>query len=126
MKLLQVIEQAFRTTVEEQDDTIIWLTRSMRSAGANLSLLLVGHGVYYAVQKGRQPALTLGAWWQTEPAELSSDLKSLLKSGVSVYAAKEDIYERGLSELPVIKGVKVIDRNAIVQLYDQVDQIWHW
>ena len=60
MKVLQVIDQAYRTTTEEQDDTIVWLTRSMRGAGANLMVLLSGHGVHYAVLRERQP--TLHVW----------------------------------------------------------------
>jgi hypothetical protein len=126
MKTLQVIEQAFRTIVEEQDDPIIWLTRSMRGAGADLSLLLVGHAAYYAVQRLRQPALRLGGWRQTQPADLKNDLEDLLKSGVPVYVSKEDIDSRGLSDLPPINGIRLADKNSVVSLYETADQIWHW
>ena len=44
MKILQVVEQAFRTLAEEQDDTILWLTQSMRGAGADLEVLIAGNG----------------------------------------------------------------------------------
>ena len=56
MKVLQVIDQAYRTTTEEQDDTILWLTQSMRGAGGDLMVLLSGHGVHYAISRERQPA----------------------------------------------------------------------
>src|SRR5690554_653411 len=105
MKVLQVVEQAFRTLVEEQDDTILWLTRSMCSAGAELSVLLNGHAAYYAVQKQRQPALTLGSWQQTEPATITTDLDGLLAGGVAVFVVREDLAERGLADLPVRSGV---------------------
>ncbi|MFA5495031.1 MAG: hypothetical protein WC247_09655 [Porticoccaceae bacterium] len=126
MKVLQVIDQAFRTTTEEQDDTIIWLTRSMRSAGGELMLLLSGHGVHYAVQRRRQPALALGAWHQTEPAEITRDLAGLVDSGVPVYAVEEDLADRGLAHLPLQNGVRGISRQGLATLYDSADQIWHW
>lgn len=126
MKVLQVIDQAFRTTTEEQDDTIIWLTRSMRSAGGDLVMLLSGHGVYYAVQTRRQPALTLGSWCQTEPAEITRDLAGLVDSGVPVYAVEEDLADRGLAHLPLQNGVQGISRGELVALYENVDQVWHW
>lgn len=97
MKVLQVIDQGFRTTVEEQDDTILWLTQSMRGAGGDLIVLLTGHGSYYAVQSRRQPAITLGDWQQTEPADITQDIARLTNQQVPVYVLKEDLEERGLT-----------------------------
>jgi sulfur relay (sulfurtransferase) DsrF/TusC family protein len=126
MKVLQVVEQAFRTTVEEQDDTILWLTGSMCGAGAELSVLLAGHGAYYAVHRQRQPALTLASWQQAQPAEITRDIGNLLERGVPVYVVREELNERGLAALPVRDGVEVIDREMLPQLYDQADQVWQW
>src|SRR5690606_6725284 len=44
----QVSDQAFSTTTEEQVDAILWLTRSMRGAGADRMPLLSGNAVHYA------------------------------------------------------------------------------
>lgn len=126
MKVLQVIDQGFRTTVEEQDDTILWLTQSMRGAGGDLIVLLTGHGGYYAVQSRRQPAITLGDWQQTEPADITQDIARLTNQQVPVYVLKEDLEERGLNGLPVQPGIEVIARNALPDLYESVDQIWNW
>lgn len=126
MKVLQVVEHAFRTIVEEQDDAILWLTQSMVGAGATLEVLLSGHCAYYAVQQNRQPALTLGDWCQTEPAEVHKDLSRLVEKGVPVYVLWEDLEERGLGHLPVHTGVEVVSRDALPDLYDQVDQVWQW
>lgn len=126
MKVLQVIDQGFRTTVEEQDDTILWLTQCMRGAGANLIVLLTGHGSYYAVQSRRQPALTLGDWQQTEPADITQDLSRLTGKGVPVYVLREDLEERGLGALPLQTGVEIINRDALASLYGSVDQVWNW
>ena len=37
MKTLQIIRTAYRATIEEQDDTVVWITRAMRGAGAELT-----------------------------------------------------------------------------------------
>ncbi|MGB1762933.1 DsrE family protein [Alloalcanivorax xenomutans] len=126
MKVLQVIDQAFRTTVEEQDDTILWLTQSMRGAGGDLQVLLSGHGVHYAVLNQRQPPLILGTWKQSQPAELVRDLTNLTESGVPVYAVREDLEERGLAGLPLQAGVELVSRAGLADLYERVDQIWQW
>ncbi|HEU4709546.1 MAG TPA: hypothetical protein VFS17_09550 [Methylophilaceae bacterium] len=126
MKVLQVVEQAYRTLVEEQDDTILWLTQSMKGAGADLSVLLAGHCAYYAVQKTRQPALKIGGWQQQEPADIVRDIDQLLGKGVDVYVVREDLEERGLGDLPVHAGIRVIEKNKIHELYEQVDQVWQW
>ena len=126
MKVLQVIDQAFRTTVEEQDDTILWLTQSMVGAGADVQVLLTGHGVQYVTQSQAQPALTLGAWQQRQPADLTQDIGRLVSKGIAVYALREDLEERGLAKLPIQPGVDVISRDALAGLYDSVDQVWQW
>jgi hypothetical protein len=33
MKILQIVSSAYRGTIEEQDDTILWMCRSMHKAG---------------------------------------------------------------------------------------------
>jgi len=126
MKVLQVIDQAYRTTVEEQDDAILWLTRSMLSAGGDLMVLLTGHAVHYAVLTRRQPALILGEWRQTEPAEIHRDIAGLVEGGVPVYAVLEDLQDRGLEKLEVQSHVQIVSRQQIPSLYEQADQVWHW
>ncbi len=126
MSVLQVIDQAFRTTTEEQDDTILWLVQCMQSAGAKLTVLLSGHGVYYATLKKRQPSVSFGDWQQTQSAELPKDISNLISKGVPVYVVEEDLAERGLNSLPLTTGVITIPRNQLAALYEDAEKVWHW
>lgn len=131
MHVLQVLDQAFRTTVEEQDETILWLiqsmlTRSKLNPENKIDLLLSGHAVYYAFQKKPQPALSIGDWTQTQPADISRDITNLLKSGVEIMVVFEDLWERGLELIPLSDQIEIIKRKDLAKIYDRVDQIWHW
>lgn len=126
MKVLQVIEQGFRTLVEEQDDTMLWLVGSMRSAGADVSVLLTGNAACYGVQQQAQPALRIGDWQQQNPASLPRDVQGLLDKGVDVYLLAEDLSDRGLTAARVIPGIKVIPRQALPELYAAANQVWQW
>ncbi|HWU83161.1 MAG TPA: hypothetical protein VN063_06695 [Methylophilaceae bacterium] len=126
MKLLQVAEQAYRTLVEEQDDTILWLSQSMQKAGAAMDLLLAGNCAYYATVTQRQPALTLGAWQQQAPADIKRDLDQLHAQGANIYVVHADLVDRGLIGLPLHPAVKVLDDDGVAQLYEDADKVWQW
>ena len=126
MKILQIVEQAYRTLVEEQDDTILWLTQSMAGAGANLEVLLSGNAVYYAVLKQRQPAIQIGDWVQQEPADIPGDLERILAQDIPVYVLNEELAERGLHAGMLRQPVQAIDRKRLADLYNQADQVWQW
>lgn len=126
MKVLQVIDQAFRATGEEQDDTLLWLSRSMRGAGADFRILLAGNAVSYALVRDRAPELELGDWRQTHPADVGSDVAELLASGVEVAVVTEDLLERGLDARQCRRGIQGLARDELPQLYNSVDQVWQW
>lgn len=126
MKTLQILETAYRATVEEQDDTIVWLTHAMAGAGAEQGVLLTGNAVCYATRGQPAPPFAIGGWTQSHPADLSADLAGLVPKGVALYAVEEDLEERGLLDAPRIDGVKISPRAELPRLFEEYPRIWKW
>ena len=125
-KILNIVESAYRGTVEEQDDTILWLSQIFKSSGADLAVLLRASAVNYALDGQDASGLAFGAHKPANSARIDRDVKKLIESGVPVYLVEEDAAERGLAEQRLIPGVKKVSRKAIPELLDQHELVWHW
>jgi hypothetical protein len=126
MKTLNIIEAAYRGTIEEQDDTIVWITHAMKGAGADLAVLLRGSAVNCAVRGQDASGLQFGAEKQTQPPRLAEDLAALLPKGVALFAIDEDVTERGIEPNELIEGVKRIGRGELPKLFADFERVWHW
>jgi sulfur transfer complex TusBCD TusB component (DsrH family) len=126
MKVLQIVSTAYRATLEEQDDTILWLTQAMKGAGGDFTLLLTGNAVNYAVQGQDATGLAFGDWRQTEPPRIEDDLARILAKGVPVYAIADDLADRGLMDSALVKGVVRINRADVARLMNSCDRVWRW
>lgn len=126
MRVLQIVETAYRATLEEQDDTVLWFTRAIRGAGAPADVLLIGTAVSYAVRGQDAAGLEIGAWSQRHPPAIELDLTRLLQSGAGVAAITEDLEERGIAPESIIHGVERVSRRALNSLFGQYDRIWKW
>ncbi len=123
---LNIIESAYRATMEEQDDTVVWITHAMKGAGGNLTVLLRGNAVNYAVLGQVSPKLAFGDWKQTHAAHIDEDISSLISKGVAVYAVEDDFTARGISLSKLISGVKTVNREGVLDLVEKHDRVWHW
>ncbi|MBL1141463.1 MAG: hypothetical protein HND53_05455 [Proteobacteria bacterium] len=126
MRALQIIEAGYRGTLEEQDDTIIWLTHAMKGIDADISVLLCGNAVNYILVDQAPPMLQFGNWVQTQATDIEGDLVKLIDKDVEVYVVKEDLKSRGLINRKNIGGIKLIDRNQLPSLLEKYEQLWHW
>jgi len=125
-KTLQIVESAYRATLEEQDDTVVWITHAMKGAGGEFDVLLRGNAVNYAVKAQDASGLAFGAKRQTQPPRLAEDVAKFADKGVTVLAVAEDIAERGLERGDLIASVKPVSRAELPALLERYDLIWHW
>jgi len=126
MKALQIIESAYRCTIEEQDDPSLWISQAMKGAGADLDILLRGNAVNYAVSGQDASGLVFGDKSQTQPPKLDQDLRRAIEKGITVYIVTDDVKSRGIPEGKMINGVTQIARQNLPGLFGNYDQIWHW
>lgn len=126
MKVLQVIQSAYRCALEEQDDPVVWITHALKGAGAELDVLLRGNAVNYALEGQDASGLSFGDLAQTRPPCLDRDIASLVDKGVDVYVVTEDLVERGIDRANHVGGIKHIERSGVSHLFSKYDQIWHW
>ncbi len=125
-RVLNIVESAYRATLEEQDDTIIWLSYTLRGAGAELDVLLRGNAVNYAVVGQDASGLSFGERRQTQPPRIDADIMKLADKGVQVLAVAEDLAERGIEPSDLVAGIKTVRRVELAELFDSYDQVWHW
>ncbi|HXH84843.1 MAG TPA: DsrE family protein [Candidatus Tectomicrobia bacterium] len=125
-RILQIVENAYRATVEEQDDTVVWFTHAMRAGGAELTVVLRGNAVNYAVRGQDASGLQFGTRKQTRPPDLARDVARLVARGVPLHAVAADVVDRGIDAGAMVDGVRLIDRDEIARLIAEHDLVFHW
>jgi intracellular sulfur oxidation DsrE/DsrF family protein len=125
-KVLSIVETAYRATIEEQDDTVLWLTHMLKTNGLDMTVLLRANAVNYLVAGQDGTGLHIGDIVLDHAPHLDGDVKGLVDHGVPVLFVQEDLLERGIREDRLIDGVKAIGRSDVAALLDEFEHIWRW
>ena len=125
MRILNIVETAYRATLEEQDDTVLWLSRALQNAGADLTVLLRANAVNYVVGQ-MCPTLSIGSATIKHPAQPNEDLAKLQAKGARIFVVQEDLDERGIDKQRCLAAASLIGRADVAELLETHDQIWHW
>jgi hypothetical protein len=125
-KQLHIVDVAYRATLEEQDDPVVWLCHALRGAGAALELLLCGNAVSYGVRTQGVAPLAFGARQQQRAPDLTGDLSRLLAKQVACYYVEDDALERGLDPSGMLDGLVGVSRDKLPTLFAGYDQIHRW
>jgi len=126
MKALNIIETAYRATLEEQDDTIVWITHAMKGAGADLGVLLRGNAVNYAVEAQSVTPLAFGNRQQKHGPDIARDITGLVDKGVPVHYVAEDAASRGIEAGELVEGLTPVPQSGLPGLLEGYDHVWHW
>lgn len=126
MKVLNIIETAYRATLEEQDDPVVWIIHAMKGAGADHSVLLRGNAVNYTVMAQGVPPLMFGQRTQKHAPRIAEQIAGLVAKGVAVMVMKESLAERGIGEDELMAGVTLVRQGAVPKMMGGFDQVWHW
>ncbi len=125
-RILSVVERAYHGTLEEQDDTVLWVTHMIKNAGADIATLLRGNAVNYAVQGQDASGLRFGRASLSVPPEIDQDVRKMVQGGIPVYVVREDLAERGISTSDLVPGVTLVGREDLARLFDEHEKVWHW
>ena len=126
MKVLNIVETAYRATLEEQDDPVVWILHAMKGAGADHSVVLSGNAVNYAVMAQGVPPLMFGDEVQKHAPRIAEQIAGLVTKGVQVMVVRECLTARGIDEEELMDGLTLVKQGALPKVMNGYDQVWHW
>jgi intracellular sulfur oxidation DsrE/DsrF family protein len=126
MKVLNIVETAYRATLEEQDDPVVWIIHAMKGAGAEQGVVLSGNAVNYAVMAQGVPPLSFGSKVQQQAPRIAEQVAGLVAKGIEVMVVQEQLAARGIDREELMGGLTMISEAALPKVMGGYDQVWHW
>jgi hypothetical protein len=125
-RVLSIVATAYRGTLEEQDDTILWLSSMCKSAGLDVAVLLEGSAVNYAVRGHDARGLRFGDVELRNPPTLDHDITALVAAGVPVHYVRDDAATLGIDRAALVEGVEPVERAELPSMFGGFDLVWRW
>ena len=125
-KILKIVETAYRATLEEQDDPILWLAATLKGNGSEVDVLLRGSAVSYLVRGHDARGLAIGNRTQAQSAHIDEDVRALIGKGVGVFYLEDDAVERGIRREEITPDARAIGYGGLAELFEGYDLVWHW
>ena len=126
MKHLNIVASGYRATIEEQDDTIVWLTHCLRNAGADTDMLLLGAAANYPVTGQSVVPVCIGGREQEHSPDVHGQVADFASNGSKVLVLAEDLAARGIDRLNLLQQVVIVDKADLPAMLSGYDQVWHW
>ena len=125
--VLCICDQGYRASIEEQDDTVVWMAHMLQRADDTDAALVLRHSAVNYAHRGQQPAgVSFGDWTQAHPADFPRDLAKFLADGGVVYALTEDVEQHGLTQADLIDGIKPLQREGLAGLVAEYEFVSFW
>ena len=125
-RILSIVANGYRGTVEEQDDTVLWLTHMLKTGGLDMTVLLRSSAVNYLVRGQDASGLRFGDATVEHAPELDGDLAALMDHGVPVLYLEDDARDLGIPSDRIIDGAEGVGSGDLAALCAGYDQVWHW
>jgi len=126
MKVLSIIACGYRATLEEQDDTVLWISQAMSRAGAEIDILLRSAAVNYLVEGQSGPPLAIGGRVQRNAPDVNGQLRDLAERGVGLFVLAEDLAAYGLEDVRRLDRATIVRADELADLVTRYDAVWHW
>jgi hypothetical protein len=98
----------------------------LRQSGADITVLLTGNAVNYAVRGQQPPALRFGLAAIEFPPRLDRDLQQAAEAGVKLVLVRDDADVRGIPVTTLMPEVERISREQLADFLNGFDLVWHW
>lgn len=125
MKVINIISSGYRATLEEQDDTVVWLTHALRRAGADVDVLLRAAAANYLVEGQHVAPMAIGGRMQRNAPDVHGQVRELAENGAGIFVLEEDLDRYGLLDRPRMPA-RVIAAGELPGLLANYDSVWHW